>query len=303
MSNHDLPISDGRAPMPDSAAAIGGGELLRKARESAGLHIGALAVALKVPVKKLEALEANRFDLLPDTVFVRALTSSVCRTLKIDPAPILEKMPFTTALHLKIDESGINIPFRSSASGPGFFHWHQFSKPFVWVIFGLFVGILILVFFPLFERAEFVGAQQPVGATVDFPPALSPAVSAVAGETAITGQLPAPVSSSLRTSIAMNQVPVVSTSVTPDAVVNGSGASTGPVVFKAHGVSWVEVVDASGVVQVRRNIAAGEVVGVTGAMPLSVVVGRADTTEVEVRGQPFDLERVAKDNVARFEVK
>ena len=274
--------------MRDTAAQISGGELLRKARESAGLHIAALAVALKVPVKKIEALEANRFDLLPDTVFVRALTSSVCRTLKIDPAPILEKMPVTTALHLKTDESSINIPFRSSTSGLGFFHWNQFSKPFLWVIFGLLVGILILVFFPFIERAEFVGAQQPVGAAVDFPPALSPAVSAVAGETAIAGQLPAP---------------VASTSLLADAVVNGSGAITGTVVFKAHGVSWVEVVDASGVVQVRRNIATGEVIGVTGAMPLSVVVGRADTTEVEVRGQPFDLQRVAKDNVARFEVK
>lgn len=35
------------------------GALLRQARESTGLHIAALAVAMKVPVKKLEALEAE----------------------------------------------------------------------------------------------------------------------------------------------------------------------------------------------------------------------------------------------------
>jgi cytoskeleton protein RodZ len=83
----------------------------------------------------------------------------------------------------------------------------------------------------------------------------------------------------------------------------GSGTTSGLVVFKARGASWVEVVDASGVVQLRKTMADGDVIGASGAVPLSVVVGRADTTVVEVRGKPFDLTRVARDNVARFEVK
>ena len=53
------------------------GGLLREARQASGMHIAALAVALKVPVSKLEALEADNFTVLPDTVFVRALASSV----------------------------------------------------------------------------------------------------------------------------------------------------------------------------------------------------------------------------------
>ena len=56
-------------------------------------------------------------------------------------------------------------------------------------------------------------------------------------------------------------------------------------------------------VQVRRNMAAGETVGVSGSLPLMVVVGRSDTTQVLVRGQAFDLLSLARDNVARFEVK
>ncbi|HPH15047.1 MAG TPA: helix-turn-helix transcriptional regulator, partial [Burkholderiaceae bacterium] len=70
---------------------VSAGALLRQAREAAGLHIAALAVSLKVPVKKLEALESDRLDLLPDAVFARALASSMCRALKIDAAPILER--------------------------------------------------------------------------------------------------------------------------------------------------------------------------------------------------------------------
>jgi cytoskeleton protein RodZ len=47
----------------------------------------------------------------------------------------------------------------------------------------------------------------------------------------------------------------------------------------------------------------GETVAASGVIPLSVVVGRADTTEVQVRGKPLDMTRIAKDNVARFEVR
>ena len=47
--------------------------------------------SLKVPVRKLEALEDDRYDLLPDACSSRALASSVCRTLKIDPQPVLDR--------------------------------------------------------------------------------------------------------------------------------------------------------------------------------------------------------------------
>jgi len=47
----------------------------------------------------------------------------------------------------------------------------------------------------------------------------------------------------------------------------------------------------------------GDATGISGVLPLSVVVGRADVTDVEVKGKPFNLAAFAKDNVARFEVK
>ena len=58
------------------ASGLTAGGLLREARQASGMHIAALAGALKVPVSKLEALEADNFRELPDTVFVRALASS-----------------------------------------------------------------------------------------------------------------------------------------------------------------------------------------------------------------------------------
>src|SRR5438874_2888153 len=95
---------------PDGVTA---GTLLRRAREASGLHVAALAVSLKVPVRKLEALEEDRWDLLPDVVFARALASSICRSLKIDPQPILERLPQTIRPRLVHDDAGINTPFHA----------------------------------------------------------------------------------------------------------------------------------------------------------------------------------------------
>ena len=75
------------------------------------------------------------------------------------------------------------------------------------------------------------------------------------------------------------------------------------VVFKAKGPSWVKVVDAKGIVQLSKTLADGETVGASGVTPLSIVIGRVDATDVEVRGKPYSLVGVSKDNVARFEVK
>lgn len=80
-------------------------------------------------------------------------------------------------------------------------------------------------------------------------------------------------------------------------------------VFRAKDTSWVEVIDSKGGVILRRNLEKNEVVGLSipsssgGAGPLSVVVGRSDVTEVSVRGKPFVMEAVTRENVARFQVK
>jgi cytoskeleton protein RodZ len=273
--------SEEPAPAAQSASAMTSGALLRQAREAQGLHIAALAVLLKVPVKKIEALESDRFDLLPDTVFVRALAASVCRTLKIDLEPILEKLPHTVAPRLKSYGSGANVPFRSSGGHATGLFRDQFSKPLLGVVALLMVAALVLLFVPFAQQAA-----EPAAVVLTSTPALSvPAVPAA---------VEAAASQTVR--------PMTDTPASQELVA-GTGALTGAVVFRAQAQSWVEVIDASGMVQVRRNMAAGETVGATGVLPLAVVVGRADTTAVEVHGVPFDVQAVARNNVARFEIK
>jgi cytoskeleton protein RodZ len=49
---------------------------------------------------------------------------------------------------------------------------------------------------------------------------------------------------------------------------------------------WITVTEAGGKQLLRRSLQAGETVGLSGTLPLSVVVGRASAVDVQVRGKP-----------------
>jgi len=87
------------------------------------------------------------------------------------------------------------------------------------------------------------------------------------------------------------------------AVAASAPAALPLIAFKAHGPTWVEVVDANGQVLLRRTLTNAETVQTGGTLPLSVVVGRADHTEVTVRSMPYPLDTVTTENVARFKVQ
>ena len=280
-----------QTPVGDTAAMTAGA-MLRQAREASGLHIAALAVSLKVPVKKLEALEADRFDLLPDVVFVRALAASVCRTLRIDPAPIMARLPDSMTPRLKSVAQGSRVSpnFQISYGNLPFFG--QFSKPLGLALLLLLVGMAVLLFFP----------SQPTAPTLKVTP-VEPIINLPATLPLPPASAYATVASPIPGASATSGVEASVGAVNSASVVAGSGLTTGLVVLKATAPSWVEVVDARGIVQVRKTLQVGEVLGASGNLPLSVVLGRADAVQVQVRGQAFDVKALAKDNVARFEVK
>lgn len=285
---HDAPQ---QTPARDTAAMTAGA-MLRQAREASGLHIAALAVSLKVPVKKLEALESDRFDLLPDVVFVRALAASVCRTLRIDPAPIMARLPDSMTPRLKSVAQGSRVSpnFQISYGNLPFFG--QFSKPLGLALLLLLVGMAVLLFFPSQQTAPAVKVTS-VEPIVNVPAALP--VPPASASALVTSPVPGAVASS--------GVDASAGAVNSASVVPGSGLTTGLVVLKATAPSWVEIVDARGIVQVRKTLQVGELLGASGSLPLSVVLGRADAVQVQVRGQALDVKALAKDNVARFEVK
>jgi len=288
------------------------GALLRQAREAAGLHVAALAVSLKVPVRKLEALEDNRWDLLPDAVFVRALASSVCRTLKIDPQPVLQRLPQTSAPRLIHEGDGINTPFRAPSDGAGPTWFDQLTRPVFLAVFALLFGALVLILLPTTqqEAGGVAGADAPAGPRASVTPGpAAPSAEAERSPVQVaqvpTATAPAvPASAAARAASSMAAAQQAASPVVPATTpITPATAAAGIIVFRTREPSWVEVTDAKGVVAVRRLLAGGEAVGASGTLPLQVTIGRVDATEVQVRGKPFDLKPVSKDNVARFEIK
>jgi hypothetical protein len=92
------------------------GLVLRFYRESLGLDLDMVAKHLHVPSNKLKALEDDRLQDLPDTVFARSLALAVCRHLNQDPAPVLQLLPQFDTQRLAIhDERGLNSPIRRPA--------------------------------------------------------------------------------------------------------------------------------------------------------------------------------------------
>lgn len=304
--------SEGSAGADAGQAGPSAGVLVRQAREAAGLEVDALAAALKVRVEQIEALEADRWDLLPDAVFARALAASVCRNLKVDAAPVLARLP-QAAPRLSPRGEGLNEPFKAPQHRATPDVGAYLSRPLVLGVLALLIGALVLVLMPKPQEtpasATPVATEQVQTAPQPAAPASAPAQGAlvtelVAPAVPLTPQVPAPTAPPAAPAVAQAPAPAPAGAAPAEApAAQPVAAAEGLLSFSASADSWIKVTDARGAVVLSRLLKAGESAGASGTLPLSVVVGRADATRVQVRGRPMDLAPITRENVARFEVK
>jgi cytoskeleton protein RodZ len=281
-----------------SSMGASAGAMLRAARETQGLHIAALAAAIKVPQKKLEALESDRFDELPDATFTRALAQTVCRSLKIDPAPVLARLPQLTEYRLEQLGEGINAPFRERPGRGEPDNWANLTSPAVWAPLLLMIAAALVYFLPsgwLSAVPVIAPAPQPASAAASIPLVPADRVSETVPTPATSALLPAD------TPPASQAVEAPAPASAPALPVAAAASSVLQVRSKA--ASWVEVMDARSQVLLSRSLEAGETVSLDGALPFRVKVGNAAATELVFRGQPLDLSASTRDNVARLELK
>jgi cytoskeleton protein RodZ len=289
-------------------SSVTAGQMLRQARSDAGLHIAALAVSLRVPVKRIEALENGQMDLLPDMVFVRALTSRICQALKVDAQPILDKLPKAALPRLNHDDVAINTPIGAANSVKSSLVGEFLTSPLLLGVLFLCMAAAGVYFWP--KNAAMTVTPMSVAPKVLLEKTLPEVGFSQAKEVLVANESASALnlneSASLVASPAIMAPIAEATSSTPattPSAVNSSVSSDSLVVFKATGETWVEVKSATGSTLFKKLLIAGETAGTSGAVPLTVIVGRADATQVEVRGKPMDLASIAKSNVARFEVK
>lgn len=267
------------------------GQQLQRARLDAGMSLESLSARLKVSVQRLQAFENDQFEKGPNLQIGRAMVASVARFLGLDAQTLLAQLPRPTAQAptpgMQEATGGFNketrLTMRRDERGPVSAVW--------WIALALVLLAGLVYFFPQISQ------MNPLVPSATRPEATAPAASASQAEPeGVKGQAP-PLS---LPSTSPLELPAVA--ATPDRGASAVKAVQSVLLFKARGSTWIEVTDAKGVVLLRRTLAAAEAIEMGGDLPLSVVVGRADHTDVLVRGAPFPLETHTQDNVARFKV-
>jgi cytoskeleton protein RodZ len=281
------------------ARATTAGGLLRQARQAQGLHIAALAAAIKVLPRKLELLEADQYDQLPDATFTRALAQAVCRTLKVDAAPVLALLPPPNGHRLEQVSEGLNTPFHDR---PGRFvprDLASISNPWIWVAALLVIGAVVIYALPAGWIPVPQGPASPLPASAAA--ASSASVPASATTAAVPAEEPGVPASEPGTSAA--RVADAAAAEMPAGASSPAAAAVALLQVHATAASWVEVIDARGQSLLARLVQPGESIGLEGVMPLKLKIGNAAATQLVFRGQPVELAPFTRDNVARFELK
>ncbi|MFN7086879.1 MAG: RodZ domain-containing protein [Burkholderiales bacterium] len=298
------------APAPGAALAA--------ARTAQNLSVADAARQLKLSVSQIEALEAGAFDRLPGPVFVRGFIRNYARLLNIDAEAMLRSVEpvLPQPAGGETAPPSQDIPFPPAQ-----------TRRWPWYAAGLLLlmgGLAVYEFYlnePEFTRLKPVPAPQaampvpaapivaaPSGAATEAGPQASPALPPVSGDEARAWSQGAAVDAArgLQTGAIAGSNKIAAADVPPLAPAAAAeperlpkaGERTLHFVFNED--SWVEIRDGSGKIIFSQLNQSGSRRRVHGSPPLSVVVGNAHGVRLTYDGQPVDLERHTKVDVARF---
>jgi cytoskeleton protein RodZ len=306
----------------------GPGRVLRVARQRRGLEIEDVAAALHLSPSVILALEHERYDDLPGAVFISGYLRNYARLLGIDAEALLDTFraaspqaelprPRTTR---KIDEQVSSSHFAVRA---------------VSLVILLALGAMVVLWWqnqrpdlePLPESTEpsteeMVSApggeetvstdepSQPVS-QADPPPAPElpspPTASRQAMEQAAE-VLPTAEPAEPEASLTDGQEPAAAVEAVEEESQEADGEPADPgvaengveIVMEFSGPCWVDVRDKDGEYKLFGEMSKGDRHVLAGMPPYSMIIGNAAAVEILVAGKPFDLDPIARGNVARF---
>lgn len=297
------------------------GQILRAAREARGMHLAVLSMALKVPIRQLEALERDEYAALKGVTFIRALAHSVCRHLGIDPAPVLAGLPQgVSQLQAvgSVSAQSLTAP-RWAARSLG--RSHGLSRRVLLLALVMLLGSAALIWWPdpapsaqpvVTEITEATPLALPTAPASSPTPALAPMSVASESLTPLSSGASAP---SLPTAsppkpsapVAVQAAAaVVQTPPAPVQPPDGAASadrSQAPLEIRVRADVWLELRDKQTRIVVSRQLKAGEVLTQDLAAPFFVYVSKADSTEMRWNGKAVDLLAHAQNNEARLQVR
>ena len=288
------------------------GARLSEARQAQGLATADVARRLKLSVGQVEALEAGRYQDLPGPIFVRGFIRNYAKLVRLDPDELVQSagdsLPQAAARPEAPPSQDIPFPGRTR---PG---WSRFA-----VVVVAIVGLLAVYEFFFNEPPATVATTAPEAAPAEPAARTPPPAKARESAKAPASPAPPPPAAPSRdrqpaTAVAEAKVPVirdVPAAAAPQAearppivVVSREERPFDPdereVRFVFEADSWVEVRDRLDRVIFYQLNASGTTRRVSGLPPLTVVVGNAHGVKMTYAGQPVDLVRHTKVDVARL---
>jgi cytoskeleton protein RodZ len=291
-------------PVNEAPVAPSLGQQLRAARLALGLSIEDVVHVLKFSSRQIEAIEADRMDIVPGNVFLRGLVRSYARFLKIDPDPLIGILD----QRAPIRQPEIRAPENMGTAMPKGGTQQMLLLVAISVLL-LIAGVMIgwhYLGISTSDDSTQVAAVEPVMTPVIQPEGAVPAAQA---ETPVAASPPEseqpasaavpPVAAKVKSAPAVpaQMVPAASTATVP-LPAEGRRLS-----FQFQGESWIEVKDASDTVVLSGTFQGGATRSVAGQGPFEIVIGNASAVTLKDGGKPVDLKPHTRSEVARLLLK
>lgn len=269
-----------------TAESLTPGEWLRGERERRGLSLQQTAEELRLDVKLVEAIEANRFAALGAPVYAKGHLRKYAMLLGLSPDAIIASYQALS------DTPIVPTPIPAAVASPLPRERRSWKIP-LWVaalIAAAALGWLVFELLPFGPKQDPAPRAEDASAPVNEPVDAAPATAAT----------PEPLSAT--------QTPVVSTSVSaaqPDgsSVSAARAAQEVRVRLEFSEPSWTEIYDGSGKRLMFDTGMPGRARTVSGVPPLQVTLGFASGVSASVDERPLVIPRRPGRDAARFSVQ
>lgn len=307
--------------LQDTVPAMSVGRCLREAREQQGLSVEDVVAKIKLAPRQIAALEADDFQSLPETAYLRGFVRSYAKLLQLDAQPLLDALPGAAVAQKIVDPLQVETPFPTARSMrrqnvnllmaafvlalviAGFAIWQSGSPPPAEQERAVAEDALVATTLPLPEQVEIMpGSDMPGFGEIASGVSASGVSSSSATGPAETGKI---ASGALAAQTAASSVMPVATAkvavpASKIAAPAGKAASTLRLVFDK--AAWAEIKDQSGKTLSKQVNLRGSELRVEGVAPFTLVIGHAASVHLYHQNKPVDLAPYinASSDVARL---
>jgi cytoskeleton protein RodZ len=303
---------------PVTKATVSLGQTLRKARELQGLSISDVSGQIKFAPRKIEALEADDFNNLPEMAFVRGFVRSYAKLLQLDAQQLLDLLPD--------QDASIDIPEPVQVLNPGVYTFQR--QNLIWLGAAVLLGVLAVGFAMWHlkpdpatnEVSREVAHVQPNSTQITNPDDHPAASTTAASSVTAVAQLAVAPTPVVAMPMPIKVVPPPVTPIPPVVMttptkivaqeikvtvqpVPTSQAASLRMVFE--GDSWVEVRDKQGKILSQQLNVRGSILQLSGNAPFALTIGRAASVKLYFRDKPVDLTTYTQNSrsVARLKLE